>query len=358
MSTSNSHGAASVSVLELKNITLHYGRSVVAVDDVSLSLKQGEFLTLLGPSGSGKTSALRLIGGFEKPSRGEIFIAGENVTHHPPNARETATIFQSGALFPHKSVTDNIAYGLRMRKIPKDEIAKRVSDILDVVALRGFENRMPAEMSGGQRQRVALARSLVVRPRVLLFDEPLSALDLSLRVQLRAEIKRLHAELGFTAIFVTHDQSEAMSMSDRVAVMKAGAIVQIDTPETVYNHPASEFVYTFIGESCVLPLVLDGPQVTDTDHAPLEIKLGERPDKGTHRLYLRPNRIKLGDAAKACANQLVGQLSMVEFLGETRRYHIKTGNIAIICDSDAAVSTVVGDTITLGWSDSDARWFA
>ncbi len=234
--------------LELDHIRRTYGQ-VIAVDDVSLTVAKGEFLTLLGPSGSGKTSTLRLIGGFERPDSGEIRINGRRVDHLPPYARDTATIFQSGALFPHKTVAENVVYGLKMHKVDKAESEKRVRDALTMVRLTGFEERYPAQLSGGQKQRVALARSMALRPAILLFDEPLSALDLSLRLQLRAEIKRLHDELGFSAIYVTHDQSEAMAMSSRVAVMNKGHIVQIDKPDVIFHAPKSEFVFTFIGES-------------------------------------------------------------------------------------------------------------
>ena len=225
--------------LELSNARRAFGK-VVAVDNVSLTLEKGEFVTLLGPSGSGKTSTLRLIGGFEELDSGSISINGERIDHLPPYHRDTATIFQSGALFPHKTVAENVAFGLRMRKLPKPEIEKRVTQVLETVRLQGYQTRFPSQLSGGQKQRVALARSLAVRPAILLFDEPLSALDLSLRLQLRAEIKRLHDEFKFTAVYVTHDQGEAMAMSSRVAIMNKGRIEQIGPPTEIFQKPSSE----------------------------------------------------------------------------------------------------------------------
>jgi ABC-type Fe3+/spermidine/putrescine transport system ATPase subunit len=344
-------------VLQLDRIWLTYG-NVTAVRDLSLSLAQGEFLTLLGPSGSGKTSTLRLIGGFERPSRGRIRLAGKDITNLPSNARDTATIFQSGALFPHKTVAQNIAYGLRMRKLPRDEIAARVAEILRVVDLEGYDDRLPAQMSGGQRQRVALARSLVLRPGVLLFDEPLSALDLSLRLQLRAEIRRLHEEIGFTAVFVTHDQGEAMGLSDRVAVMNEGQIVQIGSPQEIYTRPATEFVTTFIGESCVLPLTIDAETVRDPAGNIVPLHLSSRPAHGAHRLYLRPAKLRAGAAAAKSPNRLKGRLTMVEFQGETRRYHLRAGDLRLVFESPLDLKAEPGAELTLGWDDEDARWFS
>ena len=344
-------------VLQLDGLCLTYG-TVTAVRDLSLSLGAGEFLTLLGPSGSGKTSTLRLIGGFERPSWGRIWISGSDVTHLPPNARDTATIFQSGGLFPHKTAAQNIAYGLRMRKVPRDEIAARVAEILRVVDLVGYDDRLPGQMSGGQRQRVALARSLVLRPGVLLFDEPLSALDLSLRLQLRAEIRRLHEEIGFTAVFVTHDQGEAMALSDRIAVMNQGQIVQIGTPEQIYIHPASEFVTTFIGESCLLPLTIDADTIRDPHGEPIRLHLRDRPASGQYRLYLRPAKLMAGAAAAESPNRLTGRLNMVEFQGETRRYHLQAGALRLICESSLALGGEPGSDLTIGWQNDDARWFA
>lgn len=343
--------------LDAEHIRRTYG-SVVAVDDVSLAIGRGEFVTLLGPSGSGKTSILRLVGGFERLEAGSIRINGERIDHLPPYQRDTATIFQSGALFPHKTVAENIAYGLRMRQVPKSEIAARIHQVLDIVRLSGFDDRYPAQLSGGQKQRVALARSLVVRPAILLFDEPLSALDLSLRLRLRAEIKRLHGELGFTAIYVTHDQGEAMAMSSRVAVMNRGLIEQIGTPDRIFHAPASEFVYTFIGESCCLPVRIVGGAVHSMDGVEINAALGTHPGDGDFRLYVRPSRFRFGDAAAQCENRLLATLHFVEFLGEAYRYHLKAGAIEFFCDHPGAVGYQVGGVVGVGWQSDDMKVYA
>lgn len=342
--------------LELDRIRLVYG-TVPAVDDVSLAVGRGEFVTLLGPSGSGKTSTLRIIGGFEKPTSGEIRIGGEKVNDRPPHARDTATIFQSGALFPHKTVAQNVAYGLRMRKYPRAEREARVREMLEIVSLSGFEDRYPAAMSGGQRQRVALARSLAVRPTLLLFDEPLSALDLSLRLQLRAEIKRLHQELGFSAVFVTHDQGEALSMSDRTAVMSRGRIVQIDRPEVIYRQPVNEFVYMFMGESCRLAVRMSGGKAVDTTGSPLPLTLADAGPDGPARICIRPNHVRLGADDGGLPNSLRGRLRMAEFLGETYRYHLEAGDLSLACDSTARLDLAVGAPVVAAWTNDDMRVF-
>jgi ABC-type Fe3+/spermidine/putrescine transport system ATPase subunit len=348
---------ATVSALELDNVRRSFG-SVVAVDDMSLAVGKGELVTLLGPSGSGKTSTLRLIGGFETPDAGAIRINGERIDHLPAYRRDTATIFQSGALFPHKTVAENIAYGLRMRKLPKPTILDRTQRILNVVRLSGYEDRYPAQLSGGQKQRVALARSLVVSPSLLLFDEPLSALDLSLRLQLRAEIKRLHEELGFTAIYVTHDQGEAMALSSRVAVMNRGRIEQIDTPHRIFHEPVNEFVYTFIGETCCLPIRFAGGAATDRAGNAIELYLDSPPDAGEWRLYVRPSRIELGAEAAQSQNHLRARIHFLEFLGDIYRYHLKAGALELFCDHRGAAGYNVGQTIEVGWQSADMRAYA
>jgi ABC-type Fe3+/spermidine/putrescine transport system ATPase subunit len=348
--------ASSETALELEHIRRSYG-SVAAVDDVSLAVGQGEFVTLLGPSGSGKTTTLRLIGGFEELDSGAIRINSERIDRLAAYQRDTATIFQSGALFPHKTVWENVAYGLRMRGVAKAEMAERISQALDTVRLRGFEERYPNQLSGGQKQRVALARSLVVRPAILLFDEPLSALDLSLRLQLRSEIKRLHDSLAFTAIYVTHDQGEAMAMSSRVAVMNKGRIEQIDVPERIFHNPANEFVYTFIGESCCLPVRVTSAKPQDKLGQPIELKLESKPADGDWRLYLRPSRLKLaGDAADA-PNQLRVQIQFIEFLGDIYRYHLRSGALELFSDHRGPTGHKVGDEIAIGWATADMQAF-
>ncbi|RLB37971.1 MAG: Fe3+/spermidine/putrescine ABC transporter ATP-binding protein, partial [Deltaproteobacteria bacterium] len=234
--------------VELEKITKKY-KNIIAVDDISLEIRHGEFLFLLGPSGCGKTTTLRIIGGLEEPTSGIVRIKGKDVNGVSPEKRDTATVFQSWALFPHKTVYENVAFGLKMRKKPKKEIRDRVRAFLEMVNLSGFEDRYPGQLSGGQKQRVALARALVVEPAVLLLDEPLSALDLKLRQQMRFEIKRIQKKINVTTIFVTHDQTEAMAMADRIVVMNRGKIEQIGTPREIYYEPQSKFTSDFIGET-------------------------------------------------------------------------------------------------------------
>ena len=344
-----------IAALDLQDVRRAYG-PIVAVDNVSLTVAKGEFVTLLGPSGSGKTSTLRLVGGFDQLDGGTIRINGERIDHLPAYQRDTATIFQSGALFPHKTVAENVAFGLRMRKVGTSEIADRVKQYLDIVRLSGFSDRFPAQLSGGQKQRVALARSLAVRPAILLFDEPLSALDLSLRLQLRAEIKSLHDRLQFSAIYVTHDQGEAMAMSSRVAVMRNGAIEQIDTPEKIFHHPTNEFVYTFIGESCCLVVRL-GPQPTDSAGEKIDLLLEGMHAPGDARLYIRPSRLRFGPDAAQLPNTLKARVEFVEFLGDLNRYHLRAGGLELFADDAGAALHRAGDQVDVGWLTHDMQVF-
>lgn len=234
--------------VEFLKVSRYFGE-VRAVDNVSLSIRDGEFFTLLGPSGSGKTTCLRMVAGFEHPSAGQIKLYGQDVTLLPPYERDVNTVFQDYALFPHMTVGQNIGYGLMIKKVPKPEISKRVAETLELVRLPGLEKRKPSELSGGQRQRVALARALINHPKVLLLDEPLGALDLKLRLQMQLELKAIQHEVGITFVFVTHDQEEAMTMSDRIAIFDMGQIVQIGTPSELYEHPKTPFVASFVGTS-------------------------------------------------------------------------------------------------------------
>ncbi|HET6997911.1 MAG TPA: ABC transporter ATP-binding protein [Solirubrobacterales bacterium] len=252
------NGNGETSSVALRGVTKRFG-DVVAVDDISLDLARGEFFTLLGPSGCGKTTTLRMIAGFEQPSAGEIRIEGEDVAALPPHRRPTNTVFQSYALFPHLSVEDNVAFGLKRKRVPKDEIARRVAAELERVGLAAEAKRRPAQLSGGMQQRVALARALVNLPKVLLLDEPLGALDLKLRKGLQVELKRIQREVGITFVYVTHDQEEALTMSDRIAVMNRGRIEQIGVPEDVYERPETTFVAGFIGVSNLMPATVAGP---------------------------------------------------------------------------------------------------
>ncbi len=235
-------------IVEIKNVNKIYGDNHV-VHDLNLEIYEGEFLTMLGPSGCGKTTILRMIGGFEEATSGQILVEGENVENKEPFERNVNTVFQSYALFPHLNIYNNIAYGLKMKKVPKPEIKERVQQMLELVQLNGYDKRYPSQLSGGQKQRVAIARALINNPRVLLLDEPLGALDLKLRKEMQLELKNLQKRLGITFIYVTHDQEEALTMSDRIAIMNQGFLDQLDTPEGIYEKPKTKFVADFIGES-------------------------------------------------------------------------------------------------------------
>lgn len=238
--------------LELKNIKKSFTGEESVLQGISLSIAGGEFITLLGSSGCGKTTTLRIIAGLESPDEGQVFLDGKDVTNLEPNDRDVNTVFQNYALFPHMTVEENIGYGLKLKKVAKGEIKKKVSHMLELVQLSGYEKRKPSELSGGQRQRVAIARALVNNPKVLLLDEPLGALDLQLRRAMQHELKRLQKKLGITFVYITHDQEEAINMSDRIAVMNAGRFEQIGTPDEIYNHPKTSYVATFVGNANIL----------------------------------------------------------------------------------------------------------
>ena len=238
--------------LELKEIKKSFTEGEAVLDNISLEISKGEFITLLGSSGCGKTTTLRIIAGLEQPDAGSVWLDGREVTGLEPNQRDVNTVFQNYALFPHMNVAENIGYGLKLKKVPKSEIRKKVSQMLELVQLEGYEKRKPSELSGGQKQRVAIARALVNNPKVLLLDEPLGALDLQLRRAMQIELKHLQKKLGITFIYITHDQEEAINMSDRIAVMRDGRIEQIGTPDEIYNHPKTSYVATFVGNANIL----------------------------------------------------------------------------------------------------------
>ena len=277
------------------------GQDVRAVDDVSFRLEPGELVTLLGPSGCGKTTVLRMLSGFERPTSGRIFIGESDVTNAPPNERDTAMVFQSYGLFPHMDVFDNVAYGLKLRKIPKADIERKVARFLDMVGLGALAKRPPSRLSGGQQQRVALARSLIVEPSVLLLDEPLSNLDALLREQMRVEIRRLQKSLGITAMYVTHDRVEAMSLSDRIIVMRGGHVVQMGTPSQIYRDPVDTFVAGFVGKVAFFPCAVQGASGTglrvdvrgrtfDVSRAAEGLAPGDRA-----MIMVRPESLSLGE---------------------------------------------------------------
>ena len=246
--------------LELKEIKKSFTEGEAVLDNISLEISKGEFITLLGSSGCGKTTTLRIIAGLEQPDAGSVWLDGREVTGLEPNQRDVNTVFQNYALFPHMNVAENIGYGLKLKKVPKSEIRKKVSQMLELVQLEGYEKRKPSELSGGQKQRVAIARALVNNPKVLLLDEPLGALDLQLRRAMQIELKHLQKKLGITFIYITHDQEEAINMSDRIAVMRDGRIEQIGTPDEIYNHPKTSYVATFVGNANILHGVAESIQ--------------------------------------------------------------------------------------------------
>ena len=300
-----------------------------AVKDTSLTIEPGSFVTLLGPSGCGKTTTLRMIAGFESPDEGEIYLGDEAINALTPNKRDTAMVFQSYALLPHYNVFDNVAYGLKLRKVPKAEIRERVMHILDLVELTGMEGRMTNQLSGGQQQRVALARALVIEPSVLLFDEPLSNLDAKLRVSMRTEIRRIQQEVGITAIYVTHDQSEAMALSDNIIIMNKGVVEQMGTPQEIYYHPENEFVADFIGEANFLRGVMTG---RSGDHAVMEVEgqtvaVAARDDLEQGKEYtivLRPEAAHLADEGGMPCKVVLSC-----FMGSYQNYHVMLGNTLV-----------------------------
>jgi len=305
------------------------GKDFYAVKDTSLNIEPGSFVTLLGPSGCGKTTTLRMIAGFESPDEGEIYLGDEPINELTPNKRDTAMVFQSYALLPHYNVFDNVAYGLKLRKVPKDEIRERVMNILDLVELTGMEGRMTNQLSGGQQQRVALARALVIEPSVLLFDEPLSNLDAKLRVSMRTEIRRIQQEVGITAIYVTHDQSEAMALSDQIIIMNKGVVAQMGTPQEIYYHPVNEFVADFIGEANFLKgrmLSANGDKVTldvEGNRVTVPGKPGMQ-EGGEYTIVLRPEAAHLAEAGG-----LPCKVVLSCFMGSYQNYHVMVGNTLV-----------------------------
>lgn len=329
------------------------------VKKLSLDVKEGEFLTMLGPSGCGKTTTLRMIAGFEYPTEGHIFLGGKNVEDKKPNERDVNTVFQNYALFPHMNVFDNIAFGLVEKKVKKDEIKRRVEEMIKLVRLDGMEKRMPAQMSGGQKQRVAIARALVNRPKVLLLDEPLGALDLKLRKQMQGELKHLQRQLGITFIYVTHDQEEALTMSDRIAVMHNGYLEQVGTPEEVYNHPETKFVADFIGESNIIEgyienMTEDAIEVTMESGKAVIHESGYRLEEMVY-LCVRPENLKISTEPVE-GFKFRGQVKEHIFIGSINKTMIELPNGQMLKAETPAEDALlpVGTVVNVYWNPGKA----
>ncbi|MGF9763932.1 ABC transporter ATP-binding protein [Microvirga sp. 0TCS3.31] len=321
--------------LRLDGLTKHYGDSV-AVAALDLAVPKGELVALLGPSGCGKTTTLRMVAGLIKPTDGNIVVGAQDITKMPPYRRDMGLVFQSYALFPHMTVAKNVAFGLEMRSVPRPEIEQRVKEALAMVRLEALSERKPRELSGGQQQRVALARALVIRPSILLLDEPLSNLDAKLRDEMRNEIRDIQQNLGITAVFVTHDQVEALSMCDKVVVMRGGKLEQIGTPVDVYEHPATPFVASFVGRTNRLEGKAQGDgRVTIGS---MVVQVPARPG-GNVEIMIRPHRMRLAEAgssedlATKGTNRLAGRLTRVTFVGDLLQYHVDVGGAEIVVEA-------------------------
>lgn len=341
--------------VSIRGLAKSFG-DVVAVDGISLEIPRGAFVTILGSSGCGKTTLLRMIGGFEQPDRGEIAIQGELMADLPPHLRKTSMVFQSYALFPHMTVRENIAFGLRERGIGALEIAERVQRMLDLIDLPHLGDRKPGQLSGGQQQRVALARSLVIEPTVLLLDEPLGALDLMLRRQMQHELKRIQQKLGITFIYVTHDQEEALSMADLVVVMRAGNIEQIGTPEEIFEHPATRFAAEFMGAGNILPVAVESVGATSTvvKFAGREVTIPQAvTDDADASMVIRPERVRL-DAEDGW----VGTVQECVFKGATLSYRLELADgttlLADAVHGDLDARHAVSDRVTVSFRGGDA----
>ena len=341
----------------LSDVTKRFG-SVEAVSHVSLQVEEGEFFSVLGPSGCGKTTMLRMLAGFILPTAGAISIGGQNVAGLPPEKRDVGIVFQNYAIFPHMNVYDNIGFGLRMRKLARPDIDRRVREALEQVGLTGFERRYQREMSGGEQQRVALARVLVTQPRILLLDEPLSALDKKLREEMKYWIRDLHAQLRITTVYVTHDQGEALTMSDRIAVMRGGMVEQVGTPREVYEQPRTHFVTDFIGESNILPV-----RVIDVDQQYARLKLDGFSIAAPRRdqvspgqqlsLVIRPEHILLSvNAERHELNQLRGRVTKQLYQGSLIRYELRIGEHSLVAESQNMLEQQtfpLGAEVTVAW---------
>jgi len=332
-----------MAILETRNLKKYYGR-VRALDDVSIDVDAGELLAVIGPSGSGKTTFLRSIAGFVKLDAGRVYIEGKDITELPPEKRDVSMFFQNYALWPHMTVFDNVAYGLKLRKMPKEEIEKRVHDVLKLLDIEELVDRKPSQLSGGQQQRVALARAIVVKPKVLLLDEPLSNLDAKIRLRIRFEIKALQQKLNLPTVYVTHDQEEALSIADKVAVMHEGKVLQLGTPEEVYKNPANFFVADFIGTNCVLTLkVLDG-----------RVKIGNKifkvSSKETARMVVRSDEAEVLEARAEPGKdglKIPGEIKGKLYMGSKYRYEIRIEESEDALFVNSGESFKIGEKITV-----------
>lgn len=357
--------------VEILNVTKQFGETK-AVDNLTLKIERGKFYSFLGPSGCGKTTTLRMIAGFEEPTQGEIRIAGANVEGLPPYKRNVNTVFQHYALFPHMTVFDNVAYGLKQKKTPSAELKRRAMEALQMVRLTGREKSFPKQMSGGQQQRVALARALVNRPQVLLLDEPLGALDLKLRKQMQLELKTLQTQVGITFIYVTHDQEEALTMSDYIAVMNAGKVQQLDKPEAIYEKPMTRFVADFIGESNFLEARVKSQQgqrvVAEVDKlGSVQATCDNALSDGTAVIVaVRPERILLvPEPFEGMPNQFQGRIETLVYSGSSTAYQVRlTENVLLMVRennagrADAASDLKVGGSVYAYWAPENARILA
>ena len=353
--------------LECRHISLSYGSNEV-LKDVNLKIEPGEFFALLGPSGSGKSTLLRLIAGFNRHQRGELLVGGQDITAVPPHARNIGMVFQNYALWPHMSVYDNVAFGLVERRESRDTIKRKVGEVLDLVGLSQYAQRRPGQLSGGQQQRVALARTVVIEPKLLLLDEPLSNLDKQLRVQMREELKNLQRKLGLTTVFVTHDQEEAMTTADRMAVLDKGILQQVGAAAGLYDYPANRFVAGFVGTANVLEgdvTQVSGESLSfhvpgiGTLHLP---RPAQAPGVGRAALSFRPHQVQIavrdeaGDASRVWVDGLV---ESAEFLGEFSRYRVRVGDVAVVADQAhyAGIPMVpTGTAVRLGIEPSQIRY--
>ena len=350
--------------ISIQDVTKRFGSQVTAVDTVSLDIRQGEFFSLLGASGCGKTTLLRLLAGFEQPSSGEILLDGQPLSGVPAHQRPTNMVFQSYAIFPHLNVVGNIAYGLRKDRLSREELRQRVEEALALVKLEHLGKRKATELSGGQRQRVALARALVKRPKVLLLDEPLSALDKKLREDMQIELRLLQQEVGITFVFVTHDQEEALTMSDRIAVMSGGKVLQVASPSDLYERPSCREVAGFIGQMNFFPAEVaqgsNGAVKLEVDGVgPAVAESGGQQswqDGQKLTLAIRPERLRLGEAADQSPNRLTARIEAVAYLGDRCHVHLRAPGLeqAILVTAASDMALAQGDEVQVGWQPESA----